>query len=155
MQDIVVKAAKSEEYHNILLFVTNFYEADLDKVRLKMRLSMVGPFSSELINLSFKDVLEKFRCLSSAEQSHFSEVVNALQLILTMHATNTVSERSASALLCLIKTYLRTSMSQLRMNNLMALHVHKQSLDQMHMVEIANDFVAESEHRLTLFGKFT
>ena len=50
-------------------------------------------------------------------------------------------------------------MSQLRMNTLMVLHIHKQSLDQMNMVEVANDFVtdfvAESEHRLTLFGKFT
>ena len=71
-----------------------------------------------------------------------------------MPATNAVSERSASALR-LIKTYLRTSMSQLRINNLMVLHIHKQSLDQMNMVEVANDFVAESEHRLTLFGKFT
>ena len=78
MQDVVVKAAKSEEYHNELLFVTNFYGADLDKVHLEMQLSMVGPFCSELTNSSFKDVLEKFTCLSSAEQSHFSEVINVL-----------------------------------------------------------------------------
>lgn len=71
-----------------------------------------------------------------------------------MPATNAVSEHSASAL-CLIKTYLRSSMSQLRMNKLMVLHIHKQSLDQLRMVEVANDFVAECEHRLTLFGKFT
>ena len=71
---------------------------------------MVGPFCSELTNPSFKGVLEKFTCLSSAEQSQFSEVVNILRLILTMPATNAVSERSASAL-HLIKTYLRTSMS--------------------------------------------
>ena len=154
MQDLVMKAAKSEEYHNELLFVTNFYGVDLDKVHLEMQLSMVGPFCNELTNPSFKDVLEKFTCLSSAEQSHFSEVVNVLRLILTMSATNAVSECSASAL-CLIKTYLRTSISQLRMNNVMVLHVHKQSLDQMNMVEVANNFAADSEHWLTLFGKFT
>ena len=68
-----------------------------------------------------------------------------------MPATNAVSERFASAF-HLIKSYLRTSMSQLRMNNLMVLHIHKQSLDQLSMVEVANDLVAESEHRLTLFG---
>ena len=78
MQDLVVKAAKSEEYHNELFFATNIYGADLDKARLETQLSMVGPFCSELTNPSFKDVLEKFRCLSSAEQSHFSEVVNVL-----------------------------------------------------------------------------
>ena len=64
-----------------------------------------------------------------------------------MSETTAVSERSASALR-LIKAYLRTGMSQLRSNNLIVLHIHKQSLDQL-------SIVAESEHRLTLFGKFT
>ena len=69
-----------------------------------------------------------------------------------MPATNAVSECSTSAL-HLIKTYLRTSMSQLKMNNLVVLHIHKQSLDQMNMVEVATDFVAASEHRLTFIWK--
>ena len=83
----------------------------------------------------------------SAEQSHFSEVVYLLRLLLVMPATNAVSEHSASALR-LIKTYLRSSMSQLRMNNLMVLHIHKENLDQLNMVEVANDFVTGSEDRL-------
>ena len=64
------------------------------------------------------------------------------------------SERSASSLR-LIKTYLRATMSQLRMKNLMVLHIHKQSLDQMSMINVAIDSVAEGEYQLTLFGKFT
>ena len=44
-----------------------------------------------------------------------------------MPATNAASEHSASALR-LIKTHSRSSMSQLRMNNLMVLHIHKQNL---------------------------
>ena len=71
-----------------------------------------------------------------------------------MATTNAVSECSASAL-HLIKIYLRTSMSQLSMKILMVLYIIKQSLDQLNMVEVAIDFVAESEHWLTLFGKFT
>ena len=62
-----------------------------------------------------------------------------------MPATNAVSERSASALRR-IKTYLRTSMTQLRMNNLMVLHVHKENLDKL---SLAKDFVSQPEHRLT------
>ena len=46
-------------------------------------------------------------------------------------------------------------MSQLRMNNLMVLCIHKQNLDQLNMVEVANYFVTGSEHRLTLFERFT
>ena len=66
-----------------------------------------------------------------------------------MPATNAVSERSTSALHSYILKI------QLRMNNLMVLHIHKQNLDQLNMVEVANDFVTGSEHRLTLFGTFT
>ena len=64
------------------------------------------------------------------------------------------SERSASSLR-LIKSYLRATMSQLRMKNLMVLHIQKQSLDEMSMIKVANDSVAEGGHQLTLFGKFT
>ena len=46
LQDLVMKAARSEEYDNELLFVTNFYGADLDKVCLETQLSMVRPFCS-------------------------------------------------------------------------------------------------------------
>ena len=70
----------------------------MDKIHLETQLLMVEPFCSELINPSFKDIFEKFRSLSSAEQVHFSEVVNVLRLILVMPATNADSEHSASAL---------------------------------------------------------
>ena len=153
IQDLLLKAAKGEQYESELLFVTNFYGGDLDKVRLETQLTMVESLCSEFDNPCFSDILEKFKSLPSAKQNHFSEVVILLRLVLVMPATNAVSERSASAL-HLIKTYLRSSMSQLRMNNLMVLHIHKQNLDQLNMVEVANDFVTGNEHRLTPFGHF-
>ena len=149
MQDLLKKQPKVK--NNMMNYFLS--QTFMDKIQLETQPLMVEPFCSELINPSFKDILEKFRSLSSAEQVHFSEVVNVLRLILVMPATNAVSEHSASAL-HLIKTYLRSSMSQLRMNNLIVLHIHKQNLDQLGMTEVANDFVSEPEHRLTLFGKF-
>ena len=137
-----------------MLFVTDFYGGDIDKTRLETQLTMVKTLCSDLESPGFRDIAEKFKSLSQAEQFHFSEVVNLLRLLLVMPATNAVSERSASALR-LIKTYLRSSMSQLRTNNLMVLHIHNEHLDQLNMVEVANDFISGSEHRLTLFGKFT
>ena len=47
-----------------------------------------------------------------------------------MPASNATSERSFSALRR-IKTYLRTTMSQERLNNLMILYVHRDSLEQV------------------------
>ena len=62
--------------------------------------------------------------MSPAMQNGMSEVMKLIKLILTMPATNAVSERSASAL-GRVKTYLRTTMHQDRFNHLMILHVHK------------------------------
>ena len=66
-----------------------------------------------------------FQHLSSAEKELLCEVVHVLKNILVMPSTNCTSERSFSALRRL-KTYLRSTMSQERLNNsLMVSHVHK------------------------------
>ena len=83
-----------------------------------------------------------------------SEVMKLLKLVIVMPATNAVSERSFSAMQRLY-TYLRTTMTQNRLNNTMVLHVHKEKTDSLSLVDIANEFVRDKEHRLKLFGQFT
>ena len=72
-----------------------------------------------------------------------------------MPATNATSERSFSAL-SRVKNYLRSTMTQqrLKINNLMVLHLHKDITDQIELKAVATEFVADSEHRLNIFGKF-
>ena len=76
-----------------------------------------------------------------------------MQLILVMPATNSTSERSFSALRR-VKTYLRSTMGQQRLNDLILLHVHKEITDSLNLKEVINNFV-NSEHRLQIFGKFS
>ena len=75
-------------------------------------------------------------------------------LLLVMAATNAVSERSFSALK-LIKTYLRSTQTQERLNNVMTLYVLKDLTDSLNMVDIANEFVSRNENRRNIFGKFS
>ena len=82
-----------------------------------------------------------------------SAVCKLLSLVLIMPATNAVSERSFSCLRHL-KSYLRATMSQSRLNNVMVLHVHKNLTDKLSLVDIGNDFISGSSHRESLFGKF-
>ena len=63
--------------------------------------------------------------LSSAEKLLIHEVVKLTKLILVMPATNAASERLFSAMRC-IKSYLRSTMTQDRLDHLMILHVHKE-----------------------------
>ena len=54
----------------------------------------------------------------------------------SMPATNAVSERTFSAF-CRVKTYLRSRMSQARLNYLMLLYVHREVTDSLDLVQVA------------------
>ena len=47
-----------------------------------------------------------------------------------------------------VKSYMRATMTQERLNHLMILHVHKSLTELLDLVEIANSFV-NSEYRIT------
>ena len=66
-------------------------------------------------------------------------------------ATNAVSERSASALRR-VKTYLRATISQLRLNNLLVLHAHKEKTDSLDISACLNYFIEGNEHRIKILG---
>lgn len=70
-----------------------------------------------------------------------------------MPATNSTSERSFSGLRR-VKTYLRSTMSQDRLNHLMILHVHKERTDGLDLKAVATEFIHGSEHRLRIFEQF-
>ena len=93
------------------------------------------------------------KSLPAARRAFSSQILILVKLILVMPATNAVSERSFSALRR-IKTFLRATMGQERLNHLMILHVHKDKTDNLKLPEIANEFVSKNERRLTIFGKF-
>ena len=80
-----------------------------------------------------------------------SEVKKLVSMILVLPATNATSERSFSALKW-VKTYLRNSMTQARLNHLMLLHVHKDLTDKIDLAICTNDFIGGSNHRHHLFG---
>ena len=72
-------------------------------------------------------------------------------LILIVPAINATSERSFSALRR-VRTYLRSTMSQERLNHLM---MHKERLDSLDSKKVANEFCAVRNYRAHVFGVFT
>ena len=77
-----------------------------------------------------------------------------MKLILVIPATNATSERSFSALKR-IKSYLRSTMKQERLNSLMTIHVHKDKTDKLELRAIGNEFVAANAQRTNIFGTFS
>ena len=77
--------------------------------------------------VSIFDLVEYFPILSQGLAALIDQVCNLMRLILVMPATNATSERSFSALRR-VKSYLRSTMLQERLNYLMLLHVHNKTL---------------------------
>ena len=100
---------------------------------------------------SLKDILAFLCGLSDGQQAFFHQVCRVAQLIIVMPAMNAASKRSFSVLRR-IKSYLRSTMTQLRLNHLMILNIYKEALDDMDLKSIANEFVQGNEHRLSVFG---
>ena len=68
--------------------------------------------------------------------------------------TNAISERSCSTLRR-IKTYLRSTMTQSRLNHRMMLNSYKKALGELSLVKVANAFCRKNETRLNIFWKFS
>ena len=66
-----------------------------------------------------------------------------------------VLDNVRSAISCLVLNNLCATMKQDRLVYLMVLHIHRELTDKLDLISIANLFVSGSEHRQTLFGKFT
>ena len=80
-------------------------------------------------------------------------VVRLFQLLVILPAANATSERSFSALRR-IKSYLRSTLSQARLNQLMILHYHQEMTDRLDMKCIANEYILKNESRRSTFATF-
>ena len=70
----------------------------------------------------------------------FGQIQALLRLLLVVPATSCEAERSFSALRRL-KTWLRSTMSQQRLNSVAVCHVHHAYIDEIDMRTVVDDFV--------------
>ena len=101
-----------------------------------------------------KELVKFLQGLTAAQRRLMPQVVILAKLLLIMSPTNTVSEWSFSTLKR-VKTYLRATTKEKRLNHLMILHVHKDRTDKIDLVDVANQFVEWNDNRIHIFGKFT
>jgi len=149
---LLLQSANGNACEEDLEEVTSFYGTDIDKAMLRVQLLTLST-NLKTKDVTLKDIVAYFKDLSPPQCQIYSEVLTVLNLIFVNPSTNAISERSFSAMRR-IKTYLRSTMSQVRVNNLMVLYIHKEKTDNLSTISVANKFV-NSEHRMSCFGKFT
>ena len=96
--------------------------------------------------------MNKLLLSDPAIRALFDQVVVLTRLLLTIPASSAEAERSFSALRRL-KTYLRSTMSQQRLNSIAILNVHQHRLDALNIRKIACEFVQENEQSGAIFGR--
>ena len=155
LEELIVKAATKMEYTQELQEVIKFYGADFNASDLETHLELLGQMEIEVSGekLSFSDIHQHFKSLSTMQLSLVSQVTSLVKLILLMPATNADSERSTAAMRH-VKTYLRSTMTQSRLNNIMVLHIHKHLTDSVDHKQVLNDFVSANDERRRIFGNF-
>jgi len=152
LESLILQGSNGKPYEEDLEEVAAFYGSDIDKSMLCVQLLTLST-NLKAKEVTLQDIVTYFKGLSPPQHQIYSEVLTILNLIPVNPSTNAISERSFSAMIR-IKTYLRSTMSQVRINNLMVLHIHKEKTDNLSMINVANKFV-NSEHRMFCFGKFT
>ena len=87
----------------------------------------------------FDDIIVKIKGLPNPEREMIKEVITLCKLILVNPATSAAGERSFSTARRL-KTWLRPRMNQERFSNLTVLNIHKERMDRLSTIDIANEF---------------
>ena len=98
--------------------------------------------------IKLSDIFGYLREPKPATRAIYLEMVTFVSILLVIPATNATSERTFSAL-----TYLRSTMTQTRMNNLITLHVQKERTHALDLKAITNEFTARNKRRRSVFGK--
>ena len=152
LQALFLKATKKEDFSEELKTVCTLYGSDLHAANLRSQLEILSNnFSSSSGDIV--EVKNHIQQLTTSERDLMKEVVLLMKLTLVLPATNATSEHAFSAMRR-IKSYLRSTMTQGRLNHLMILHVHKDVTDKLVLADVANDFVSKSPQREQVFGKF-
>ena len=100
------------------------------------------------------DIIKYLQKLPRTYKLLISEVIKIAKIMLVMPATNALSERSFSALKR-VKTSLRSTTTDSRLNNILTLHVHKEELDSLNISKVADEFISLGERNLIFAGPHT
>ena len=138
------------------------YAKDIDLSHLKIQLQMFPDLlkayntahqPTAIHNVTNLNTLCQVMNDVNSSKVMFKEVFTLHKIFLTIPVTTANAERTFSALRRL-KTYLRSTMSQPRLNHVMLLHIHKERTDSLDLVQVARDFISVNNRRALHFGHF-
>lgn len=152
-EQLLLKAIKKEDVDDVLNNIGIYFSGDYDHNSLIAELQLL-PTIFENNPTHLGEIVEVLKALSAEKKKLLENIITIVKIILTNGATSATPERSFS-MLRRIKTWLRSRMTQKRLNALCILNDNKQILDDISLIKVANDFVGERPERKNRFGNFS
>ena len=158
LESLLLEAANGDTYESELERVRNgCFNPDLNLPSLEKQL----PLLVDAVKQGFVRKVTSIRTTTDAKNNNpsykviLSEIHRLLRLYLIVPVTSATSERTFSVLKRLL-VYLRSTMTEKRLNSCLLVHVHKDILDELNLKEIAVEFVSVkfNDERRKHFGRY-
>lgn len=127
------------------------FKEDLNMVKVVNELAIVSNKSDAKKIKNMTDCIALVRNMSDGEKELLPQLVQLCKLYLVLPCSTASAERSFSQLRR-VKSYLRSSMSQHRLNHLMILRAYKEKLDTISTKVILREFILANEQRQRTFA---
>jgi hAT family C-terminal dimerisation region len=141
LEDVLISGVVDEQV------LAAYHEIDSEVLQLQIRL-----FRRKRDIVSLRQAASILREMVPEVRGEFDEVEKLVRLLLVSPASSCEAERSFSALRRL-KTWLRNSMTQRRLNSVALCNVHKHILDGIDIDAIVQLFASKNDTRAVIFGK--
>ena len=142
------------KYDDVLALYKDDFERGRSESQLRiLHSNLRREIEEETGGTKLKSFVRFFQTLSPVEHQFYEMVMKLMKIILIMPATNAISESSFNALRRM-KTWLRSTMNQTRLNWCMILHIHNDDTDKLNIVDVAHEFVSRNSTRSNIFGRF-
>ena len=132
-------------------YIVQHYREDVNGPRLTLHRDMLVDKAS-----ADGDLLEDFESVvvfltkNATFRGIITEVTSLIRIVLSLPVSSCSAERSFSGLRRL-KTYLRSRMTQERLNAVVMMNTHKDILDSLDIDSLVNDFISKSSVRKNTF----
>ena len=124
----------------------NVYKDDIDPMQLQTEAFSMPTIFQESNWKTVPDIIEQLQSLHPNKCALIPNLLTIVHLMLINPATSCTLERSFSVARR-IKTWLRSTMTTKRFNNLSILSIHKQLTDSINLIDIGNEFASKNDER--------
>jgi hypothetical protein len=150
IDDLLRHAATGLEHEEHIKSIEKIFPGEFDFRRLRIQLQMLPELCSSLDGpITLSAIICALRELGEAMRL-YSEVVALVKLFLVIPVTTATAERTFSHLRRL-KSFLRLTMTQTRLNNLLLIHVYKDMTDSLDLRSVGKCFISKNTERERLF----